>query len=133
MNNNKPIDFQIYTTNLPGGAPAAINLKGNGGLRIAVYAPNDIVTINGGPTCPVAGDSVTYPNPTCGDAYGSIVGMITFNGVYKWSNGMLYPGPNFHYDESLGNAGAGNPFGIKRWSELTTFAQRAAYATQLNF
>ena len=59
--------------------------------------------------------------------------MIAFNGVYKSSNGTLYPGPKFHYDESLGNAGAGNPFGIKRWSELTSAAQRAAYATQLNF
>jgi hypothetical protein len=38
----------------------------------------------------------------------------------------------FHYDESLANWGANNPYGIVKWRELLTAADRAAYASVLN-
>jgi hypothetical protein len=58
-----------------------------------------------------------------GNVSGSIVANdITLNGSVK-----------FHYDESLGNFGTGNPYRVQQWVELTTEAQRAAYASVLNF
>ena len=39
----------------------------------------------------------------------------------------------FHYDESLGNLGDGNPFRVAKWKELTTAAERATVASKFNF
>ena len=39
----------------------------------------------------------------------------------------------FHYDESLENFDTGNPYGIVKWRELTTAADRAAYSTLMSF
>ena len=58
-----------------------------------------------------------------GNVSGSIVANdITMNGSCK-----------FHYDESLANFGAGNPYRVASWRELTTEASRAAFAPFLVF
>lgn len=51
--------------------------------------------------------------------------------VVAWSI-ALNADTGFHFDESLLNVG-GNPFGITKWKELRTPAERAAYATKLAF
>jgi len=87
-----------------------ISVTGNGQLIGAVYAPTASVTMSGG------GSS--------GNVMGSVVGRtISMTG-----------GSAFHYDESLVNASAGNPFGIVQWRELQTAAERnTANTTQLSF
>ncbi len=86
-----------------------VSISGNGQLVAAVYAPTATITMNGG------GSS--------GNIMGSIVGRtISMTG-----------GSAFHYDESLSNFSAGNPFGIIRWRELQTADDRASYSSQLNF
>jgi hypothetical protein len=66
-----------------------------------VYAPNGDVTINGN-----------------GDVMGSIIARkikLTGNAA-------------FHYDESLAERDSNAPFSISKWRELTSAADRAAYA-----
>lgn len=104
----QPINFQIWGTAV---APDTQNIavSGNGVYSGIIYAPQGHVTMNGG------GNS--------GNVSGSIVANdITLNGSVK-----------FHYDESLGNLGTGNPYRVQQWVELTTEAQRAAYAGVLSF
>lgn len=104
LNNNvSPSSFQLWATDT--GAQD-IKIAGNGALKGIVYAPNANVTINGN-----------------GDVMGSIVANnITVTGEAK-----------FHYDESLANWGGTNPYGIVKWRELLTTAERNAYSSQLNF
>jgi hypothetical protein len=45
---------------------------------------------------------------------------------------ILNANTGFHFDESLLNMG-GTPFGITKWKEMRTAAERATYATQLAF
>lgn len=86
-----------------------ITISGNGQLKAVVYAPNAAVTLNGG------GSS--------GKMMGSVVAKtITMNG-----------GTEFYYDESLSNITSGNPYGIAKWRELRTQAERNAYSAHLNF
>jgi hypothetical protein len=40
---------------------------------------------------------------------------------------------DFHYDESLANWGVNTPFGVVKWRELASAAERTRYAAQLNF
>ena len=40
---------------------------------------------------------------------------------------------NFHYDESLGNLGTGNPFRVAKWKELTTATERSAVSSKVSF
>jgi hypothetical protein len=104
----QPINFQIWGTAV---APDTQNIavSGNGVYSGIIYAPQGHVTMNGG------GNS--------GNVSGSIVANdITLNGSVK-----------FHYDESLGNMGTGNPYRVQQWVELTTAAQRAAYSSVLDF
>jgi len=104
---NQPINFQIWGTKTTG--TQNISVSGNGVFSGVIYAPQGSVTMNGG------GNS--------GNVSGSIVANdITLNGSCK-----------FHYDESLGNFGAGNPFRVTKWKELTSATDRAAYASLLNF
>ena len=71
-----------------------------------VYAPSADVTI--------AGDT---------DVSGSIVANnITVSG-----------NSHFHYDESLGDFGGGNPFRVSSWQELTSATARSPYASALSF
>ena len=100
-----PINFQIWGT-APAGSDQDIQIAGNGVLSGVVYAPNADITINGN-----------------GDVMGSVVGdTINVTG-----------NASFHYDESLANFGANNPFGITRWVEITNASDRAAFEAYLNF
>jgi hypothetical protein len=105
--NIEPSSCLIYSTRATVGQ--TIVVSGNGQLRAAVYAPNAAVTANGG--------------GASGQIQGSIVtNSITMNG-----------GPDFHYDEALGNLSAGAGVGVSQWRELQTAAERALYTSQLNF
>ncbi len=102
--NAQPVTCQLYGTNhSPLGQ--AIDIAGNGALKMLVYAPFGDVTINGN-----------------GDVMGSVVARnITLTGNAA-----------FHYDESLANYGSDTPFGVSKWRELTTDADRARYANIFN-
>ncbi len=79
----------------------AIDIAGQGGLKSLVYAPNGDVKINGN-----------------GDVMGSIVARnITLTG-----------NAYFHYDEALANGDGTAPFGIAKWRELTSAADKARYS-----
>ena len=85
------------------------DISGNGQLKAVIYAPNAEVSLNGG------GSS--------GKMMGSVVAKeINMNG-----------GTEFYYDESLANLTTGNPWGISKWKELQSEAERAAYSSQLGF
>jgi hypothetical protein len=91
--------FQLYGT---GNSSQDIDLGGTADFTGLVYAPEANVTIHGTP-----------------DVGGSIVANnITVVGNAK-----------FHYDESLANFGGNNPFGVVKWRELTTPADRTAAFT----
>jgi hypothetical protein len=103
---NQPINFQLWGTSTSPTVKQDIQVAGNGVLSGIVYAPNASVKINGN-----------------GDVLGSCVANdITVVGDAK-----------FHYDESLGNFGGGNPFRVTRWNELTAALDRATYAGPMNF
>jgi len=105
---NQASALVIYGTS---AAPStqSFSVGGNGQLYAAIYAPQAIVEMKGG------GSS--------GMVLGSIVAKsITMNG-----------GTDFHYDEALGTVTSGNPFGIVKWRELQSAAERALYASQLAF
>ena len=104
---NQPINFQIWGTKTT--LSQSISVSGNGVFSGIIYAPFGSVSMNGG------GNS--------GNVSGSIVANdITMNGSCK-----------FHYDESLANFGAGNPYRVTAWRELTTAASRTAYTSVLDF
>lgn len=97
--NKRPATCLIYGTNTS-TAGQSIHVAGNGALRAAIYAPNADVTVNGN-----------------GDVMGAIVARnITLTGNAA-----------FHYDESLQHLDTDTPFGVDRWRELTTDAQRAVH------
>ena len=103
---NAPVKFQIWGTSTSTSTDQSISIAGNGVLSGIVYAPNGDVKINGN-----------------GDVMGSVVAEdITLVGNAA-----------FHYDESLGNLGDGNPFRVAKWKELTTAAERATVASKFNF
>jgi hypothetical protein len=86
-----------------------MDISGNGQLKAVVYAPNAVVDLNGG--------------GSNGKMMGSVVAKeINMNG-----------GTEFYYDESLANLTTGNPWGISKWKELQSAAERAAYSSQLGF
>lgn len=94
--NAAPKTFQLYGTSTS-STLQDVQIAGNGALKAVVYAPNADVTINGN-----------------GDVMGSVIATdITLTGEAL-----------FHYDESLADLDTGNPFGITRWSELTTSSDR---------
>jgi len=101
--NPSPASFQLWGTDT--GAQN-IHIAGNGALIGVVYAPNADVTINGN---------------------GNVMGSVVANNITVTGNAQ------FHYDESLANWGANNPYGIVRWRELLSAADRAAYTSQLAF
>ncbi len=100
----QPINFQIWGTKTAGAQD--IKVAGNGTFSGVIYAPQGAVTVNGN-----------------GSVSGSIVAdTITMTGNAK-----------FHFDESLANFGGGNPFRVSKWKELTSAADRAAYASVLSW
>ncbi len=96
-------DFQLYGTNT---TSQSIQIAGNGVLSGIVYAPNASIKINGN-----------------GDVMGSYVGSVI----------TVVGNAAFHYDESLANLGADNPFGIASWNELTSASDRSEFAPYLTF
>lgn len=97
--NVQPLSCLILGTNRsPIGQ--AIDIVGNGALKSVLYAPFGDVTINGN-----------------GDVMGSIVARTI----------TLVGNAAFHYDESLANYGDSTPFGVSKWRELTSAADRARY------
>jgi Tfp pilus assembly protein PilX len=101
---NQPIKFQVYGTKTSGSQ--SISISGNGLFSGVIYAPQ-------------------------GDV--SIVGNGAVNGSVVANNITLSGNAQFHYDESLGNLGAGNPFRIAKWKELTLQSDRTTYSTPLTF
>lgn len=101
---NQPINCQIWGTKTTG--TQNITIAGNGALSATVYAPQGSIKINGN-----------------GDVLGSIVG----NDITVVGNAL------FHYDESLSDFGAGNPYRVVAWKELTLAADRATYSGNLSF
>jgi len=103
---NQPINFQLWGTSTSPTTKQSIDIAGNGVLSGVCYAPNGTVKINGN---------------------GDVMGSMVANDITVVGNAA------FHYDESLGNFGGGNPFRVTRWNELTTAADRAFFASAMNF
>lgn len=101
---NLPIAFQIWGTKTTGVQD--IQIAGNGALSGIVYAPQASVKINGN---------------------GDVLGSVVANDITLTGNAA------FHYDESLGMFGGGNPFRVTRWNELSTAASRATFETVLSW
>jgi len=101
---NQPKNFQIYGTKTSGTQD--ITIVGNGVLSGVIYAPNGSVDINGN---------------------GDVLGSVVANDITLVGNAL------FHYDESLADMDAGDPFRVSRWMELTTSAQRAVYSSDLTW
>jgi Tfp pilus assembly protein PilX len=108
---NQPINFQLWGTKATSalGTPQSINIHGNGAFSGIIYAPFASLSLDGG------GNS--------GGLWGSAVAKTI----------SVVGNQNFHYDESLANYGSNNPFGITKWRELVTAADRAAYASVMSF
>lgn len=98
----------IYGTATASGTQS-IDVSGNGQLNACVYAPNASVTLNGGGSAGLMCGAVVARN-------------IRMNGNTA-----------FHYDDALGRLTVGNPYGIGKWRELQSKAERDNYATPLNF
>jgi hypothetical protein len=95
--NSRPASCHLIGTSPTG---QSVHVAGNGVLKAALYAPNGDVQINGN-----------------GDVMGAVVGRtVTFTGNAA-----------FHYDESLAYESEDAPFGVTRWRELTSAADRAAW------
>jgi hypothetical protein len=98
-----PDALLIYGTHpSPGGQE--IRFVGNADAIAAIYAPNATFQLRGN---------------------GSLHGAVVADSINLNGNAA------FHYDEALGTATAGNPFGISRWRELRSAAERAEYAGKL--
>lgn len=97
--NARPSSFKLFGTSQSSGGQD-IQVAGNGALKSVVYAPTSHVKINGN-----------------GDVMGSVVAdTITLVGNAE-----------FHYDESLARSGDNTPFGIVKWREITSAAERELY------
>lgn len=104
--NNSPASSMFWGTQTSG---QNFDISGNGQLIATVYAPDADVSLNGG--------------GTSGLMCGAVVAKsITMNG-----------GTEFHYDDALGRLTTGNPFGISKWRELQSAAERATYAVPLAY
>ena len=104
--NNAPSSTMFWGTGTSG---QDIDISGNGQLIATVYAPDADVDLNGG------GSS--------GLMCGAVVAKtITMNGHTE-----------FHYDDALGRLTTGNPYGISKWRELQSAAERATYAVPLAY
>ena len=75
-------------------------------LSACLYVPRGSVKINGN---------------------GDVCGSIVANDITVVGNA------DFHYDESLAYLGDDNPYRVSVWKELTTAAERSAYAAALTF
>ena len=90
--------------------PANCVISGNGYFCGQLFAPNATLVGNGGGNAPE-------------DLVGSfVVGAVTSNGHMS-----------FHYDEGLGGTPPAKAWSLGLWVELQTAANRALYASKLNF
>lgn len=103
---NQPANFQLYGTSTSTTAKQDIQIAGNGVLSGIVYAPNGSVKINGN---------------------GDVLGSCVANDITVVGNAA------FHYDESLGDLGGGNPFRVTNWNEITTAPDRTLLYSLMNF
>jgi hypothetical protein len=94
--NTRPISCLIWGTNTTSFGQS-IQIAGNGVLKSVIYAPNADIQINGN-----------------GEVMGAVVGKTI----------TLVGNADFHYDESLATYGANAAFGVTRWRELNTAAER---------
>lgn len=100
---NQATALEIFGTKTTTGQ--AIDIGGGPYFKGLIYAPNADIKLNGNP-----------------DVMGSIVG----------NNIDVVGNASFHYDESLANYGGNNPWGVVRWRELITSADRAAYSAVMS-
>jgi hypothetical protein len=105
-NNVQPVTLQIWGTAASPSPRQDVKVAGNGALKAVVYAPEASVKINGN---------------------GDVMGSVVANDITLTGNAA------FHYDESLNDLNAGNPFGITKWRELTTSTARATWSSSLTF
>lgn len=103
--NSQPSSFQLWGTSTS-AVLQDIKIAGNGTLSGLCYAPNAALTINGN---------------------GDVCGSFVANTIKVTGNAA------FHYDESLENFETDDPYGISKWRELTTAADRAAYSAMMSF
>jgi hypothetical protein len=101
--NGAPSRCQIFFTAASG---SQFHTAGGGTWSACIYGPNTAFNLDSG-----------------GDFRGSVI----------MQSCTLRGGVNFHYDESLGNVGGGSGVAVSKWKELQSAAERAVYATQLNF
>jgi hypothetical protein len=106
----KPENFKLWGTRPQSNpSPQSLTINGNGVLSAVVYAPNANISMHGG------GNS--------GNVYGSMIGKtITVTGNSA-----------FHYDEALAELDGGGAFGLSKWNEFVTYADRQTYASLMNF
>jgi hypothetical protein len=119
--------FSLYTNgniNFDSGANWFAN---KAPINTAIYGTNPI--------------SQTFVTRGGGTFYGSIIAenaTINFDsgtnimGAFCCADMTLLGGVNFHYDESLALVGGGG-YKVTKWKELQSAAERAVYATVLNF
>lgn len=100
---NQPINCQFWGTSTS-TTKQDFQIAGNGALSCIAYAPNASLKINGN---------------------GDVCGSFVANDITVVGNAL------FHYDESLGNFGGGNPFRVTRWNELNKPEDKAAYLYDL--
>jgi hypothetical protein len=116
---NPAVNFQLWgtrPTNDPLGRQNMV-VSGNGTLSGIIYAPYADVDLRGHSSAGNLSNTSRY------DVQGAMVAYnITMTGE-----------ESFHYDESLANWGGAAPFGITKWRELVTAADRALFADRLNF
>jgi hypothetical protein len=106
----KPENFKLWGTRPQSNAAAQnLSINGNGVLSAVVYAPNANISMHGG------GNS--------GNVFGSMIGKtITVTGNSA-----------FHYDEALADMDGDGALGMDEWNEYVSYADRATYASLMNF
>jgi hypothetical protein len=101
--NNQASALQINGTDTTGAQ--SIQIGGGDYLNGLVYAPNSAVTIQGNP---------------------NVMGSIVANTITVGGSAQ------FHYDEALANLGGNNPWGVVKWRELKSDADRTTYSTAMS-
>lgn len=99
----QPSRFKIYGTS---ATSQSLEVSSNATISGVLYSPN-----------------ASYRLDSNCRLYGSVVA----NSIHLDSQAA------FHYDESLGLYGSGNPFRVTSWRELRSASERATYASQFNF
>lgn len=126
---------------IPNGSSMSVytdgNIKLTGSNTINDNASPDTMMISGtNPTSQsitIAGTADIKAVINAPHAAVSLAGTISFQGACIASTINMNGTPDFVYDDSLAAVTVGNPYGISKWKELQTSAERAVYSTQLGF